>query len=81
MPPRMRESAASFGRDYGIAFQLANDVRDAFGSEGLAGKDMMQGKMNNIVFLNGNPEFGTRDAIANDWELSVGLAFLFGAYD
>lgn len=35
----------------------------------------------NIVFLNGNPELGTDDAIANDWELSIGLSLLFGSYD
>ena len=35
----------------------------------------------NIVFLNGNPELGTDDGIANDWELSVGVALLFGSYD
>lgn len=44
--------ALAFGRGYGIAFQIANDIRDAFGSEGLAGKDMVQGKVNNAVFLN-----------------------------
>lgn len=35
----------------------------------------------NIVFLNGNAELGTDDAIANDWELAIGLSLLFGAYD
>jgi hypothetical protein len=35
----------------------------------------------NIVFLNGDERLGTDDAIANNWELSVGLSLLFGAYD
>jgi hypothetical protein len=32
----------------------------------------------NIVFLRGDPDLGTDNSIANDWELSVGLALLFG---
>lgn len=32
----------------------------------------------NIVFLRGDTDLGTENAIANDWELSLGLALLFG---
>ena len=35
----------------------------------------------NIVFLNGDADLGTDDSIANDWEISVGLSLLLGAYD
>ena len=35
----------------------------------------------NIVFLQDNSILGTDDAIANDWEISVGLSLLFGAYN
>lgn len=33
----------------------------------------------NIIFLRGDPDLGTDDAISNNWELSVGLSLLFGA--
>jgi len=33
----------------------------------------------NIVFVRGDPDLGTDNAIANNWEISVGLALLFGS--
>ncbi len=42
----------AFGTNYGIAFQIANDIKDALGPElRTAGKDMVQGKINNVVYL------------------------------
>lgn len=46
------EKTEAFGTNYGIAFQIANDIKDAFGhSSSVPGKDMIQGKINNIVYL------------------------------
>jgi octaprenyl-diphosphate synthase len=58
--PEMVEAAASFGRDVGLAFQIADDVLDLVGDERATGKslgtDLEQGKLTlPLIRLLGEP--------------------------
>ncbi|WP_102125679.1 polyprenyl synthetase family protein [Deinococcus planocerae] len=69
-PDERREALATFGREYGLAFQMRDDLLDLAGDEGLIGKpvggDLREGKatLPVLLLLGGPQQEEVRDILA-----------------